>query len=38
MMLAARVRASLAATADDTVPYRSDMRDVPGGMALPLRS
>ena len=30
MMLAARVRASLAATADDTVPYRSDMRDVPG--------
>ena len=34
MMLAARVRASLAATADDTVPYRSDMRDVPGGTGV----
>lgn len=34
MMLAARVRASLAATADDTVPYRSDMRDVPGGAGV----
>ena len=34
MMLAARVRASLAATADDTVPYRSDMRDMPGGTGV----
>ena len=34
MMLAARVRASLAATADDIVPYRSDMRDVPGGTGV----
>jgi 8-oxo-dGTP pyrophosphatase MutT (NUDIX family) len=34
MMLAARVRASLAATADDIVPYRSDMRDMPGGTGV----
>jgi 8-oxo-dGTP pyrophosphatase MutT (NUDIX family) len=34
MMLAARVRASLAATADDIVPYRSDMSDVPGGTGV----